>query len=88
MILFQLHEKPVGEVKQALIFPLYIHVVDSGSGVLSYPARKWDTGLKLQEMANVQEKTRAQLRVLALVFIRIRRLTNMVIDIHKETMKL
>ena len=44
--------------------------------------------IKMREMANVQEKTRAPIKGPCSIFIRIRRLTNMVMDVHKKTMKL
>ena len=44
--------------------------------------------IKNAREANVQEETRAQSKGPCFVFIRIRRLTNMVMDVHKETVKL
>ena len=41
-----------------------------------------------REIANVWEKTRALNKGPCPVFIRIRRLTNMAIDVHRETMNL
>ena len=43
---------------------------------------------KMREIANVGKKTRAPVKGPCSVFIRIRRLTNMVMDIHKKTMNL
>ena len=43
--------------------------------------------IKMQEMANVWGKRRAPIKGPSSVFIMIKRLTNMVMDVHKETMK-
>ena len=50
-------------------------------------SKRADTGLK-QEMANAREKTKAPNKGPCPIFIRIRRLTNMAIDVHKGTMNL
>ena len=51
-------------------------------------SKKVGRRIKMREMANVWEKTRAPNKVPCPIFIRIRRLTNMVMDVHKKTMNL
>ena len=51
-------------------------------------SKKAERRIKNAREANVWEKTRALSMGPYSVFIRIRRLTNMVMDVHKETMKL
>ena len=51
-------------------------------------SKKVGRRIKMREMANVLEKTRAPIRGRCTILIRIRRLIHMVMDGHKETMEL